>query len=293
MIGLASAVALLGMSVWILADWWFAPRQPRFRVRIASSLWARLRTMLIEAELEDWHARYVVLASLGLALVCGTTVYQALGWLIPGAVATVAGASAPVLYVWHRRAERRTTRQEQLADALERARDELQTGSGLQQALAVLGSNGPSALQPIFRRLAQDLDRYHDFEYALLQSRRRMADPVWDACSASLLLSHASGGAIGQTLEDLAASARAEVQLRRAIRSRQASGETAARITLLIPFIVVVFLRVFSPGAADFYSSPFGEVLLMGAFASFAFGYGLMRRVSSVPSTPRTVEPQT
>ena len=115
MIGLLSAVALLGMSVWILADWWFSPKQPRFRVRIASDPLARLRTMLIEADLEDWHARYVVLASLGLALACGAIVYQALGWLIPGAVATVAGALAPVLYVWHRRAERRTTRQEQLA----------------------------------------------------------------------------------------------------------------------------------------------------------------------------------
>jgi Flp pilus assembly protein TadB len=76
-----------------------------------------------------------------------------------------------------------------------------------------------------------------------------------------LLLSHASGGAISQALEDLATSARAEVQLRRAIRSQQASGETAARITLVIPIIVFVFLRAFSPGAADFYSSPFGEVL--------------------------------
>ena len=82
MIGLLSAVALLGMSVWILADWWFSPKQPRFRVRIASDPLARLRTMLIEADLEDWHARYVVLASLGLALVCGAIVYQALGWLI-------------------------------------------------------------------------------------------------------------------------------------------------------------------------------------------------------------------
>src|SRR5439155_26221844 len=191
------------------------------------------------------------------------------------------------LYLLSRRDQLRTNRQEQLAPLLERARDELHASQGLQQVLSILATRGPLALQPALRKLAQDLARHHDLALALEGSRRRLADPVWDDCVASLLLGHSSGGPIGETLEQLAASVRASVELRKAVAAQQAATVRAAHITLAVPVAAMLFLRAFVPGAAEFYATVGGEIVLLVCAVCMGAGYWWMRRMGGLPRARR------
>jgi len=290
-IGLLAAAALLGLSLWLLADWWLVPLRPKRPRRPAhrpiSDRLDALGQVLVEAELEHLRPRVVVLTSLAMFLVVGVAVFQILGWVVPALCWALGIASLPFVYIWRRRDRLRTARQEQLAPLLERARDELVASQGLQQVLGILAAGGPPALQPALRRLTQDLSRHHDLALAIEGSRRRLADPIWDDCAAALLLSHSTGGSLGQTLDQQAASVRAAVQLRKAIAAQQAATVRAAHIALSVPVVSVLFVRAFVPGAAEFYATFGGEVVLLVCALAMAGGYWWMRRMGALTPTRR------
>ncbi len=291
MIGLLAATALLVLSLWLLADWWFVPSRPTRAGRPVSQPVAKrleaLGQVLTEAELEQWRPGAVVLCSGALGLIAGVAAFQALGWLVPALCWALGLGSLPFVYIWRKRDQLRAARTEQLAPLLERARDELEASQGLQQVLGILAARGPLALQPALRRLAQDLGRHHDLALALEGSRRRLADPIWDDVAASLLLSQSSGGSLAGTLEHLAASVRGEVQLRKAIAAQNAATVRAAHITLVVPIAVVLFLRAFAPGAAEFYATVGGELLLLACALAMGAGYWYMRHIGAVPLARR------
>jgi Flp pilus assembly protein TadB len=247
--------------------------------------------VLIEAELEQWRPGTVMGVSIAVGLLAGALAFQQLGWVVPSLCWAIGVGSVPLVYIWRKRESLRTARQEQLAPLLERTRDELQAAQGLQRVLSMLAAGSPPALQPALRRLAADLGRHQDLTLALEGSRRRLADPIWDDCVASLLLADASGGPVGETLEQLASSVRSSIELRRAIVAQQAATLRAAHITLAVPVVCMLFLRAFVPGATEFYASLGGEMVLFACAICMGCGYWAMRRIGALPRAQR-LEPQ-
>jgi len=284
-IGLWAAMLLFGAAVWLLVDGWYAPRQTLLPDRARPGL-GRLRRLLVEAEL-GWSPRILVLGSAVLALVVVVAVYQAIGWLVVSLFAAAAAAVAPTAYVLWRRDGRLAAKEEALVVTLEGAQEELRTVT-IQEALVSLRDTAPPAVQPVFERLAWDLEHQRDFADALRASQARLASDVWDSCVASLLLAQTVGERNLRTvLKRVASNARADAQLRRTIRAQQAQQITSARITLAVPIAVVLFLRAAYPAADRFYVSPVGELLLLGCGAFMLVGYWSMLSLGRVPRGPR------
>ena len=151
-----------------------------------------------------------------------------------------------------------------------------------------LAEMAPPPLRPTFRHLRRDLERRVDFVQALQASQARLADPVWDSCVAILALAHEfGGGQLRAILGDLAATARADVQTRRAVTAAQAGSVTSARIIALAALGTVLYIRVGYPGADRFYASPIGELVLLACLLAMAGGYAWMHHIARVPPTPR------
>ena len=150
-----------------------------------------------------------------------------------------------------------------------------------------LERTSPRAVQPVFQRLAADLAQQRDYADALRASKVRLGSAIWDDCVASLLLGDSSGGPIGETLEQLAASVRASVELRKAVAAQQAATVRAAHITLAVPVAAMLFLRAFVPGAAEFYATVGGEIVLLVCAVCMGAGYWWMRRMGGLPRARR------
>jgi Flp pilus assembly protein TadB len=246
----------------------------------------RLDTLLEQADL-DWTSGQLLGASAALGVVPGLVTALLVGWPVVGVFVGGLLGAFPLVYAVWRRAERVARRQEALIGALERIRSELGSVT-LQEALLNARSTVPPVLVPVFEQIAQDLQQRRSLAEALRRSRVRLPDRAWETCVAAFLLSEALGGeALSATLGRLIASLRADVQWRGALAAQQARQITSARITLVLPILVVVFLRTSLPGADAFYSGPVGELLLLVCGLCMVFGYWLMLRTGRLSEAPR------
>lgn len=291
MIGLWAAVALFGGAVWLALDEVYvrrheapatfdARRQPRLR---------KLRRALAEADL-DISPRLLALATACGAVIVFIAVYQAIGWLVPSLFAAVGVTAAPMVYVWWRRENRLTDKEEALIVALERVQEELRTVT-IQEALTSLERTAPVAVRPAFQKLAGDLAQQRDYAEALRASRTRLGSQIWDDTVAGLLLAHTVGERnIRTVFKRITDNARAQVQLRKRVHAQQAEQITSARITLVVPIAVVVFMRFAYPAADSFYASVTGEFLLLGCGTVMLCGYVWMLRIGRVARPARVDE---
>lgn len=289
MIGLAAAVALFGAGLWMLVDWWCDPRPlpvPHFHLDPLR----RLRRLLRQAEL-GWDANWLAAGSVASAVIVGLLVYQFLGWLVPSLFVAAICVVGPLAYAVVRRGKNRAARQEALIVVLERLRQELETVT-LQEALLRIRASAPEVLVPAFSQLERDITQLRlPLSEALRRTQPLLDDRMWDGCVAVFGLAERTGGTeLGRIIERFGRTMRAELELRRTIRAQQAQQIDSARLVMLMPIAVVVFLRLFYPNADQFYASFWGEILLLGCGVSIAFGYWLMLRVGEVTHIGRLVK---
>jgi Flp pilus assembly protein TadB len=288
-IGLWAAVALFGGAIWLLLDELYVRRGRQQRSPRPRRQFRQLRLALAEADL-NLSPRQLVLASGSGALVVFVMVYQLMDWLVPSLFAAGAAAATPLLYVWWRRENRLDRKEEALIVALERVQEELRT-VGIQEALVSLETTAPEAVRPIFQRLAADLAQQRDYADALRASKVRLGSQIWDDAVAGLLLAHTVGERnIRGVFKRVTDNARAQVQLRQRVRSQQAEQITSARITLIVPIAVVLFMRFAYPAADTFYSDVTGEILLLACGAVMLCGYVWMLRIGRIARAPRVDE---
>jgi Flp pilus assembly protein TadB len=290
MIGLWAAAALFGGAVFLGISGFYPSPSVATRRPHGKPL-SGLRRILIEADLQT-PPHLVLLLSGGGALAVFVAVYQAMGWIVPSLFAAAGVAALPIAYVWWRRETRLTEKEEALVVALERVYEELRTVT-IQEALVSLGATAPPPVQPAFQRLAADLAQQRDYGDALRASKARLGCRAWDDCVAGLLLAHAVGERnIREVFKRIAGNARAQVQLRRRVHSQQAEQITGARITLVVPIAVVVFMRVSFPDADRFYTTPGGELLLFVCGIAMLVGYWSMLKIGRVARPSRANEEQ-
>ncbi len=289
MIGLWAAVALFGASVWLMLDEVYVRPRRRSEQTAKRDHLRSLRVVLAEADL-DISPRLVLIASGASAIIACVAVIQAMGWVVAGLFAAVVAAAAPGIYVWWRRENRLSEKEEALIVALERVQQELRT-VGIQEALASLERTAPEIVRPTFQRLAADLAQQRDYAEALRATQIRLGSRIWDDAVAGLLLAHSVGERnIRAVFKRITDSARAQVQLRRQLHAQQAEQITSARITLVVPIAVVIFMRVAYPAADALYSSVPGELLLLVCGGVMLSGYVWMLRIGRVARPARVNE---
>jgi hypothetical protein len=251
-IALLLAGTLLGASLWVLWDWWSnaePPHLPAARTSRPAAL-RRLDVLLTQVDL-PWRADSVVMLGAIAGVLAGGLVGLLIGWPVVGVFVAGLVAASPVLVASWRRARRMAHRQEALLGALERIRSELGTVT-LQEALLNAQATVPPVLAPTFRQIAQDLRQHRSLAEALRRSQVRLPDRAWSNCVAAFLLAETLGGAaLGDILAGLIRSVRADLELHQALAAQQVRHIESARMTLVLPILVVLFLRTGFPGAAE------------------------------------------
>jgi tight adherence protein B len=280
---------LLGAGVWLAHDG-IAPRPAgRHHPRTLAPV-ERLKDWLAQADLPGVTIWHVVGLCCAGCLIGGMAGFVAFGVPVTTALGGVAGALAVPTWLRARHTWRRPARQRAIAEALERMRDTLGSGLTLDRAFQGLANDGPEALQRAFRQFEAELPPHTDsFATAAVRLRDRLADPTWDLFTAGLLLHDEVGSArFGSCLDHLARWQRSDLGLRDRLVAARARIVLTARVMAILPVILLVLVRWWSPAATShMLETPLGQGLLAASVVCIVIGYAWMLWLARLPDDER------
>lgn len=277
---------IAGTGVFCL--WWSMwERAPR--VRRVDGWRAEKRDLLVQAGLPT-----VTLGRLALAsAVVGVCVWVLVTGLTraPSVALVCAALSSrlPWAIVHARARRRRMAMRDVWPEAVDNIGSAIRAGLSLAEALGQLGERGPRQVRPAFSAFAQDFRATGRFDKCLDALKARLADPIADRIIESLRVTRDVGGSdLGRVLRTLSGFLREDARTRGELESRQSWTVNAARLAVVAPWLVLLFLSA-RPETAAAYDSPAGLTVLVGGAASTVVAYRLMARVGRLPTEQRVM----
>jgi tight adherence protein B len=253
---------------------WFFQRQQR----VASSAASDLERMFIFTD-----ARRIKSINLG-ALV----VLPLLAWLATANPAYVVACGvfafvAPGL-VLRQITQRRLGRFEtQLPDALLMLSGALRAGASIQLALESVAEEGRPPVSQEFSLLLRELKLGNDFAAALQNLERRVPLQDLTMVTAGMALAREVGANLAETLESIAATLRAKLQMEGKIRSLTAQGKLQGLVMSGLPVFLIAVLKFMEPEAmAPLFDEWYGWCTLTGITVAILVGYHFIRKITNI-----------
>jgi tight adherence protein B len=224
----------------------------------------------------------------GTALVIGLIALLVTRWPLAGVAAGTIVFFWPRLFGGGAAGRRQLEKIEALAAWTESLRDTATAAAGLEQAIPATVGAAHALLRAPVRELAARLDGRVPLPEALARFADDVDDPIADMVVAALSLNaRQRAGGLERILTSLAASSRAELEMRRKVEhERRALRRQAQRIA----FAVIGFIglqAIFARGWVEPYSTPLGQLVLAILAAAFAGAFMRMRSLSSTEAEPR------
>jgi tight adherence protein B len=196
---------------------------------------------------------------------------------------------APRSVLRRRAAGRSAARREAWPEAVDHLVSAVRAGLSLPEALAALGSSGPTELQPAFGRFASHYQATGAFASCLDELADDLADPVGDRVVEALRVAREVGGTdLGNLLRTLSRFLREDARTRGEVEARQSWTVNAARVALAAPWLVLLLLATQS-STIRAYNSPSGAIVLaVGGTVSY-LAFLLMRRIGRLPAERRVL----
>jgi tight adherence protein B len=221
-------------------------------------------------------------ARLAGALVIGVAVIAVTRWPVAGLSMAALVLAWPWLFGGSRDERTQIARLEALAIWTETLRDTISAHASLEQAIPVSAATAPPLLRPALLRLVGRLRARVPLDAALLRlaadlDDARSADPL---IAALILHARRRGDRLADVLTGLAATARAELELRRKVLASRAELRRGVQIIIAITLGMAGYLAVFNPAFTRPYRSAIGQLALLAVVALFAAGLAWLRRLA-------------
>lgn len=227
----------------------------------------------------DRDAQVITVAAALLGVACGMTLAGA-----PGAVAGgVAGASIPRVVERRRAARTAAAVDRQVGEFADAVASAVRGGLSISQAVEFAAEEAESPLADATGALLQN----RATGLPLTEALERFADSVAtdEAKLLALVLGvhHRSGGNVASALEEITATIRHRLDLRRELRALTAQGRISGYILGILPVAFFAVLSVTSRGQlSPVVRSPAGVVLVSAGLALDGLAYVWIRRLLRV-----------
>ena len=248
----------------------------------SSRLWRRLESLRVRAGVR-WTTAEIVYATFGAAILL------VLVLLLVGAgtgaivVAPVVSAATALVVLNVKAQRRRAAFDEQLPDALEAMASALKVGQSLTQSLQVIVEEGDAPIADEFDQLLAEARLGRPLEVAFQGVLERVGSPELEFVVTAVTVQRRVGGSLATLLETVAATVRCRQEFSRKLRSLTAMGRISARVLIVMPFVVAVFLTMINPGYMHpLYATSTGNLLLVTAGGMLAVGSLLLKRIVSL-----------
>ena len=201
----------------------------------------------------------LIIVAVFVGLVAFAAIMVIRGSIVEAAVAGLIGAIAlPYLALRFLRSRRQKKFGAQFPDALDIIVRSLRAGHPVPIAIAMVGREMPDPIGSEFGIVSDEITSGADLETALRNLYSRLGSDDLPLFVTAVAIQGATGGNLGEILENLSGVIRQRFKMRRKIRALAAEGRASAMILSALPiglFIVIQFI------APDFYSSVWDEHL--------------------------------
>jgi tight adherence protein B len=275
---LIGAIFLSGLLlIWTVLHFgsrWFTARQNR----VATSAQSDLERMFIFTD-----AQRIIAINIG-----GLFVLPMLTWILTRNLVLVAmsvvGVFVAPRYVVRFIAERRLRLfEQQLPDALMMITGALRAGASLPIALDSVASEGKPPISQEFDLLLREMRLGVDFGVALEAMEKRV--PLQDLAmvTAGMALSREVGANLAETLDSIAKTIRAKLQMEGKIRSLTAQGKMQGIVMAGLPIFLIFILNLMEPAAmAPLFHTWYGWVTLAVIIVTISIGYHFIRKITTI-----------
>lgn len=223
-----------------------------------------------------------------VAAAAGMGTWLATRWPVAGLAAAALVVAWPRLFGGAAAGRRQLATIEAVAAWTESLRDAASAAAGLEQAIPATVSSAPPVLRRPLRDLAARLDGRVPLPEALARFADDVGDPAADLVVAALTLNaRQRAGGLDRILTALAASSRAELEMRRKVElERRGLRRQAQRIAAAVIGFVVLQAVLARDWVAP-YSTPTGQAVLLVLMVLFLAAFARMRSLSEPEPQPR------
>lgn len=219
-------------------------------------------------------------------LVCGAVFFIAFASSgSPGLALAAAGFAllAPRWALGHLRGRRQVRFDEQLPDLLLSLAGALRAGSGVQGALHHIVPQSPTPLSQEFGLMLREQRMGVSFEQALANLYARLPSEGTGLVVSSLNIAMRNGGNLAETLERIAITLRARIQLRARVGALTSQGRLQAWIMACLPLALALVLNHLDPQTMSLlWHTPAGWVVLIVVGVLEIAGIWMIRRIVDI-----------
>jgi len=213
------------------------------------------------------------------------------GWVVGGLLIAMAVYGLPRMLGPDRDQTRQVTRTQGIAVWAEQLRDTLAAAAGLEQAILATAQTAPAAIRGEIALLAARIERRERLGPALRGLAEDLDDPLADLVIGALILaSEHQARQLSGLLGQLAATARAQVDMLGRIEVGRARMRTTMRVVVVTSLVFAGGLVVFNRPFLDPYSTAAGQLVLLIIGAIFASGFIWLRRMARIENPGRFLD---
>ncbi|MBC2901892.1 type II secretion system F family protein [Streptomyces cupreus] len=230
------------------------------------------------------HVRRWLAVAVGAGLLVGAMT----GWVVGGLLAAMGGWSLPRILGSGTADREQTARIEGIAGWTEMLRDTLAAAVGLEQTILATAPAAPEAIRPQVADLVARLERGERLNTSLRHLADDLADPTADLVIAALILSSEhQARQLAPLLGELAATARAQVEMRHRVEASRTRTRTTMRVVVITTLAFAGALILFNPQFLTPYDSVAGQLILLLIGALFTVAFVWLRRMARIEEPER------
>ena len=221
-----------------------------------------------------------------LALLLGAVLGLITGWPVLALAGAAAGWVLPGLAARRTRVRRRMERAVALIELTELLGDMLEgSGQGIESVLRAACEVAPRPIRAESLHLARELGGRISTADALGAFAAQMADPTSDQLVMALSLGESDQ--LPRVLRSLAASGRAELEVRRRVEAGRSGTLWAGRFIIGLTALVALVMVLLDHTYLAAYSTPGGQVVLLLVVLILAASVWAMERTARTPAPRR------
>ncbi len=193
------------------------------------------------------------------------------------------GIIIPPIVIGKMKKNRMNKFNDQLGDALLVISNSLRAGFTFEQALASMIKNLPDPICTEFGKIVREVELGEKIEVSMTEVAERMKSKDMELINTAVSIQKKVGGNLADVLDNIGATIRDRIIIKKNIKALTAQGEISGRIIALLPIILLIMISVINKGYMEpMFTTTYGYIMLGLCVFLEILGYVTIKKLINI-----------